>query len=319
MLFPAQISSNQNVILHTKVVCYSFFVGSFVFIFGCVLTQACDTLYSRHWGNLFNETYAECSKSFGLHKSAWERQSHPRPVLVPRRIPQKAWKGAGIKWMVPHQVQSLASDHYKWDMTLWRDCSHWSMSNGLDTSLSGILAFWYHDTVYLYVRGRTAIISLPWSSFLLTESTQGIFGSFLAWSSIHFIWATLHKDWEAKRGLVFDSVSITLCIFILMSMSSHGKCCLLWWQGFVLVNWNNSCDFAGCYQAAVVCARWRHGRFADLVMTSPPVNLVWSNQYDQCSHNEPVFMRVTCTISPPWYRVSVQQTLYQWWDVFLTC
>jgi hypothetical protein len=96
-------------------VCYSFFVGSFVFIFGCVLTQAFATLHSRHWGNLCNETYAECSKSFGLHKSARERRSHPRPVLVPRRIPQKAWKGAGIKWMVPHQ--SLASDHYKWDMT----------------------------------------------------------------------------------------------------------------------------------------------------------------------------------------------------------
>jgi hypothetical protein len=147
LLFPAQISSNQNVILHTKVVCYSFLVGSFVFIFGCVLTQAFATLHSRHWENLCNETYAECSKSFGLHKSAWERRSHSRPVLVPRRIPQKAWKGAGIKRMVPQSESCFRSLQMRYD--IWRGCSHWSMSNGLDTSLSGILAFWYLDTGYL--------------------------------------------------------------------------------------------------------------------------------------------------------------------------
>jgi hypothetical protein len=262
--------------------------------------------------------YAECSKSFGLHKSAWERQSHPRPVLVPRRIPQKAWKGAGMKWMVPHQVQSLVSGHYKWDMTIWRDCSHWSMSNGLNTSLWGILAFWYHDTGYLCVRGRTAIISLPWSFFCLQNQLKVYLAPFLHGHRYTSFGRHFTKI-EKLREVWFLIQLVLLYVFSYWCPWVHMENVVCFDGRVVLVNWNNSCDFAGCYQAAVVCARQRHGRFPDLVMTSPPVNLVWLNQYDQCSHNEPVFMRVTCTICPPWYRVSVQQTPYQWLDVFLTC
>lgn len=69
------------------------------------------------------------------------------PSACAQKDPSKSLKGCRYKMDGPPSESCFRSLQMRYD--IWRGCSHWSMSNGLDTSLSGILAFWYLDTGYL--------------------------------------------------------------------------------------------------------------------------------------------------------------------------